>query len=132
MIKFAASVSLAALTLASCATTPPAQMAAEAPPSPRPKLPPRRSRRISADRRRRTRIRRRGGKGSCSISRSFRSRAAWVNATYINDDTDALAAYFGTIGTEKGVKYASEAARYAPSPGSISTRRASSISCAAH
>ncbi|RIX31652.1 M2 family metallopeptidase [Sphingomonas edaphi] len=40
-------------------------------------------------------------------------RAQWVNSTYINDDTDALAAYFGTIGTEKGVKYASEAARYA-------------------
>src|SRR5204863_4842934 len=44
-------------------------------------------------------------------------RAAWVNATYINDDTDALAAYFGTIGTEKGVKYASEAAKYARVPG---------------
>lgn len=40
-------------------------------------------------------------------------RAAWVNATYINDDTDALAAYFGTISTEKGVQYAKEAARYA-------------------
>src|SRR6185436_16456857 len=40
-------------------------------------------------------------------------RAAWVNATYINDDTDALAAYFGTIGTEKGVKYATDAAKYA-------------------
>ena len=43
--------------------------------------------------------------------------AAWVNATYINDDTDALNAYFGTIGTEKGVKYASAAARYAAIPG---------------
>ncbi|CAA9498310.1 MAG: Peptidyl-dipeptidase A precursor [uncultured Sphingomonas sp.] len=40
-------------------------------------------------------------------------RAAWVNATYITDDTDALAAYFGTIGTEKGVRYAKDAARYA-------------------
>ncbi len=40
-------------------------------------------------------------------------RAAWVNATYITDDTDALAAYFGTIGTEKGVKYATRAAKYA-------------------
>jgi peptidyl-dipeptidase A len=39
-------------------------------------------------------------------------RAQWVNATYINDDTDALAAYFGTIGTEKGVKYATQAAQY--------------------
>ena len=41
------------------------------------------------------------------------SRAQWVNATYINDDTDAVAAYFGTIATEKGVKYATEAAKYA-------------------
>jgi len=40
------------------------------------------------------------------------ARAAWVNATYITDDTDALAAYFGTIGTEKGVKYATEAAQW--------------------
>ena len=45
------------------------------------------------------------------------SRAQWVNATYINDDTDALAAYFGTIGTEKGVKYALEAAKWARVPG---------------
>ncbi|HEU4958142.1 MAG TPA: M2 family metallopeptidase, partial [Sphingomicrobium sp.] len=43
-------------------------------------------------------------------------RAAWVNATYINDDTDALAAYFGTIGTEKGVKYATDAAKFAQVP----------------
>src|SRR5215203_454878 len=45
------------------------------------------------------------------------ARAQWVNATYINDDTDALAAYFGTIGTEKGVKYAKQAARYSQVPG---------------
>ena len=45
------------------------------------------------------------------------SRAGWVNSTYINDDTDALAAYFGTIGTEKGVKYAVEAAKWAQVPG---------------
>ena len=44
-------------------------------------------------------------------------RAAWVNATYINDDTDALNAYFGTIGTEKSVAYATEAAKYAAVPG---------------
>jgi peptidyl-dipeptidase A len=40
------------------------------------------------------------------------NRAQWVNNTYITDDTDALAAHFGTIGTEMGVRYASEAARY--------------------
>src|SRR5688572_29800436 len=41
------------------------------------------------------------------------SRAQWVNATYITPDTDALAAHFGTIGTEMGVRFANEAARYA-------------------
>ena len=30
------------------------------------------------------------------------ARAQWVNATYITQDTDALAAHFGTIGTEMG------------------------------
>jgi len=45
------------------------------------------------------------------------ARAAWVNSTYINDDTDALAAYFGTIGTEKGVQYAKEAAEWSRVPG---------------
>jgi len=45
------------------------------------------------------------------------SRAQWVNNTYINDDTDALAAYFGTISTEMQVRYASEAARYQKAPG---------------
>ncbi|MBW0145054.1 M2 family metallopeptidase [Sphingomicrobium clamense] len=40
-------------------------------------------------------------------------RAAWINSTYINDDSDRLNAYFGTILTEKGVDYASTAAKYA-------------------
>ncbi|HLL59750.1 MAG TPA: M2 family metallopeptidase [Allosphingosinicella sp.] len=40
------------------------------------------------------------------------SQAAWVNATYITDDTDALAAHFGTIGTEMSVRLANEAARF--------------------
>jgi peptidyl-dipeptidase A len=44
-------------------------------------------------------------------------RAAWVNATYITDDTDALAAYFGAIGTEKQVQYAKEAAQWIQAPG---------------
>jgi len=52
------------------------------------------------------------------------ARAAWVNATYITEDTNALAAYFGTIGTEMGVRYATEAARYINVPGlSPDTRR---------
>jgi len=40
------------------------------------------------------------------------ARAQWVNNTYVNDDTDALATYFGTIGTEMAVRYASQAAKY--------------------
>ena len=41
------------------------------------------------------------------------SRAQWVNATYITPDTDALAAHFGTLQTEMGVRLANEAARFA-------------------
>ena len=44
-------------------------------------------------------------------------RAQWVNSTYITQDTDALAAYFGTIGTQMGVRFAGEAARMATAPG---------------
>ncbi|MBV9882367.1 MAG: M2 family metallopeptidase, partial [Sphingomonadaceae bacterium] len=52
------------------------------------------------------------------------NRASWVNATYITEDTDALAAYFGTIGTEMQVRLAGEAARYVNVPGlSADTRR---------
>ncbi|MEP9402120.1 M2 family metallopeptidase [Sphingomonas sp. VNH70] len=39
-------------------------------------------------------------------------RIAWVNATYITEDTDALAATSGAIGTEMAVKYALEAAKF--------------------
>jgi peptidyl-dipeptidase A len=39
-------------------------------------------------------------------------RVAWVNSTYITDDTDALAAKYGEIGTEKAVQYALAAAKY--------------------
>ena len=41
------------------------------------------------------------------------NRAQWVNATYITEDTDALAAHFGTIGTQMQVRLANEAARFA-------------------
>ena len=51
-------------------------------------------------------------------------RAAWVNATYITDDTDALASYFGAIDTKQRVDYALEAAKYAAAPGlSAETKR---------
>ena len=115
MMKFATSVSLAALALAGCAATPPAQMAAAAP--------------AEAP----AAAQAAAGEYPMTVegARAFVAavekdlydlsiiggRAAWVNATYINDDTDALAAYFGTIGTEKGVKYATEAAKFAQVPG---------------
>ncbi|MCB2082631.1 MAG: M2 family metallopeptidase [Sphingomonadaceae bacterium] len=40
-------------------------------------------------------------------------KVAWINATYITDDTNALNAKIGAEGTEKSVKYALEAAKYA-------------------
>ncbi|OYY72368.1 M2 family metallopeptidase [Sphingomonas sp. 28-63-12] len=40
------------------------------------------------------------------------NRTQWVNATYITDDTDALAAKSGAEGTELAVKLALEAARF--------------------
>ena len=43
----------------------------------------------------------------------IQARADWVNATYITEDTDALAAHFGTLNTEMRVRLANEAARYA-------------------
>ena len=111
MMKFATSVSLAALALAGCAATPPAQMAAAVPTEASAAAPAA------------------AGEYPMTVegARAFVAavekdlydlsiiggRAAWVNATYINDDTDALNAYFGTIATEKGVKYATLAAKYA-------------------
>jgi peptidyl-dipeptidase A len=40
------------------------------------------------------------------------SRAGWINATYITDDTDAMAAEVSARQTELAVKYAGEAAKY--------------------
>ena len=52
------------------------------------------------------------------------SQVNWVNATYITEDTDAMAARINAVGTEKSVKYALEAAKYAQIPGlSADTRR---------
>ncbi len=41
------------------------------------------------------------------------ARVAWINSTYITEDTDALAAVYGAKGTEMSVKYALDAARFA-------------------
>ena len=52
------------------------------------------------------------------------NQAGWVNATYITDDTDALAARVGAKLTLLGVKYAGEAAKYQTVPGlSADTKR---------
>jgi peptidyl-dipeptidase A len=111
MMKFAASVSLAALALAGCASTPPAHMAADAPAEAAAAAPA-----AAAD----YPMTPEGARAFVAAVEKdlfdlsvIGGRAAWVNSTYINDDTDALAAYFGTISTEKGVKYATEAAKYA-------------------
>ncbi|WP_448664989.1 M2 family metallopeptidase [Sphingomonas sp. CJ20] len=45
------------------------------------------------------------------------SRVAWINATYITDDTDALASEYGARGTEMAVRWAIEAARFQKAPG---------------
>ncbi|MEO7687867.1 MAG: M2 family metallopeptidase, partial [Sphingomonas sp.] len=45
------------------------------------------------------------------------NQAAWINATYITDDTDAIAARIGAQQTELQVKYALDAAKYAPITG---------------
>ena len=112
MKKFACTVSLAALALAGCATDaaePVTPVAAEAAPAPAAAsaeaLPypatPEGARQFIAD----------VEKDLFDLS-VIGGRAQWVNATYITDDTDALAAYFGTISTEKGVQYAKKAAEY--------------------
>jgi peptidyl-dipeptidase A len=51
-------------------------------------------------------------------------RAEWVNATYLTDDTDALAAEFGARGTEMRVRFAKGAAKFDSAKGlSADTRR---------
>jgi peptidyl-dipeptidase A len=52
------------------------------------------------------------------------ARMAWVNATYITDDTDALAAKSGAKSTDLAVKYALGAAKFTDVPGlSFDTKR---------
>ncbi len=114
-MKFAASVSLAALALAACAANPRLAVApladSSAPPPP-----------VTAA----TELERTPEGAREFVARVEKElfdlsvisgRAQWVNSTYITDDTDALAAYFGTIGTEKGVEYAKQAAQWARVPG---------------
>jgi peptidyl-dipeptidase A len=116
-MKLAVSVSLLAVALASCATAPAVQSGAATASATEPLPPPP----AAND----------GPRPTAEMAREFvarvekdlfdfsviSGRAAWVNATYITDDTDALNAYFGTIGTEKTIQYAKEAARYIDVPG---------------
>jgi len=52
------------------------------------------------------------------------NKVSWINATYITDDTDALAAKFGAEGTELQVALALEAAKFQKAPAlSANTRR---------
>lgn len=52
------------------------------------------------------------------------SQVNWVNYNFITDDTDAMAARINAVGTEKSVKYALEAAKYARASGlSADTKR---------
>lgn len=44
-------------------------------------------------------------------------RASWLNATYLTDDSDAVASYFGAIDTKMRVEFALEAAKFATAPG---------------
>ena len=45
------------------------------------------------------------------------AQVSWINATYITQDTDAIAAKYGAEATEKSVTYANKAAEYARVPG---------------
>ena len=113
-MRFAASVSLAALALAGCATAPRTDTAAVTTAEVAPTGgAPTASGPATADGAREFIARVEKDLYDYSI---IAGRAAWVNSTYINDDTDALNAYFGTIGTEKSVQYATEAAKYASLP----------------
>ena len=112
-MKLAISVSLAALALASCAANP--QLATNAPADATVQPPP------AGD----------GPALSVDGAREFvaaaeadlmktvllQARADWVNNTYVTEDSDAVSAYFGGMLTEKQVKYAKEAARFATVPG---------------
>ena len=52
------------------------------------------------------------------------AKVAWINSTYLTEDTDAIAAKYGAVGTEKSVKYALEAAKFQRVPGlSMETAR---------
>ncbi|HXH52834.1 MAG TPA: M2 family metallopeptidase [Sphingomicrobium sp.] len=119
-MKLAASVSVLALALAGCAThdaLSPATTVVEAPPqaAPPPEAP---TSAVEADA-----FVARAEKELSDLS-LYVNRAAWVNATYITEDTDWLAAKAGAEYTAAQVRLANEAAKFAGVPGlSFDTRR---------
>ena len=130
MMKFAASVSLAALALAGCATTPPAQMAADcADRGTRRRAGGRR--RLSADPRRRPRLRRGGRKGSVRPQRHRRPRRSGSTPP----TSTTIPTRWPPISARSAPKRASNMPPRRPnmrgSRASTSTPRASSTSCAA-
>ena len=114
MKLFAASVSLAALALAGCATTPRPVMAVEAP-----ALTPAATASAAG-----TPITSEAADAFIAAAEKDlfdysveASQVNWVNATNITEDTDAMAARINAVGTEKTVRYALEAAKFANVPG---------------
>ena len=114
MNRFAVTVSLAALALAGCTTATAQPVVAEA--APPPAAAPQ-----AADAYPMT------AEGAAAFVAAVEkdlydytvesSQVNWVNSTYITEDTDAMAARINAIGTEKSVKYAIEAAKFAALPG---------------
>ncbi|HEU5286507.1 MAG TPA: M2 family metallopeptidase, partial [Sphingomicrobium sp.] len=118
-MKFAASVSLAALALAACAANP--QLAAAPAAADQPAAVAAADPALTAEGAREFVARVEKDLFDLSV---IAGRAQWINATYITDDTDALAAHFGAIATEKQVLYAKEAAKWIQAPGlDADTRR---------
>ncbi len=118
MKKFAPAVSLLAIALAGCATTTapplvqPPMAEAEAPPAPAGPTAAQADAFVAA------------AEQDLFAYSVEANRVNWENATNITDATDAAAAKINAIGTEKSVKYALEAAKYAQVEGlSYDTKR---------
>ena len=112
-MKFAASVSFLALALTACATgatAPPTAVALAADPAAAPAVEApatvEQAREFVA-----------AAEADLFKTVLLQARADWVNNTYVTEDSDAVSAYFGGMLTEKQVKYAKEAAKYARVPG---------------
>ncbi|HET7709624.1 MAG TPA: M2 family metallopeptidase [Sphingomicrobium sp.] len=119
-MKIAVSVSLAALTVAACSTYAPPVVAA-ADPAPAAPVASGEAAAPTADD---ARAFVKAAEADLFKTALIQARADWVNNTYVNEDSDAVAAYFGGMLTERQVKYAKEAARFAQVPGlDFDTRR---------